>query len=364
MHARIGPAKIKNKQVGDLKLSSWGTRLVSALIVFSSFFAFSHAFADEAITDSGMKVVTGFSDVPRSHPHYTAVTYLSQAGVLNGYGDGTFGPDNSINRAEVLKVILAGSGIEIDEDQDATGFGDVPQDAWFAKYVKKAKRLSVITGNADGSFAPGRQVNKAELLKMLLLANRIDPNAIEAVEGDYADVSQEAWFRPYMYYAAQLGLVAPDHENKLNPSKAMTRSEVADVLYILALIRNGQNTQFLLDRAEAEMAQIEVYVAANKILLSKKASELAVDLTQQAYKNMPTNNVVLGAAKLARAYDWLVDSFILGIQRKYDEAEAKANDAINKATEAWEANNATQPIAKHIKERAREILGQVGGTEQ
>ena len=97
---------------------------------------------------------------------------------------------------------------------------------------------------------------------------------------------------------------------------------------------------------------------------AKRASELAVDLTQQAYKNMPENNVVVGAAKLARAYDMLVDSFILGIQKKNVEAADMANQAIAKATEAWNANNATQPIAKHIKDRAREILAQVGGKEQ
>ena len=89
---------------------------------------------------------------------------------------------------------------------------------------------------------------------------------------------------------------------------------------------------------------------------AKGASELADDVMQQAYKNMPENNIVIGAAKIARAYDWLVDAFVLGIQGQDAEAAQKANDSIDKAGEAWEANNATQPIAAHIKERAREIL--------
>ena len=117
-------------------------------------------------------------------------------------------------------------------------------------------------------------------------------------------------------------------------------------------------------RSEAELAQIEVYIAANKVTNAKRASELAVDLTQQAYKNMPENNVVVGAAKLAKAYDWLVDSFVYGIKKDFPAATEWANKAIAKAGEAWEANNATQPIAKHIKDRAREILAQVGGKEE
>jgi len=129
----------------------------------------------------------------------------------------------------------------------------------------------------------------------------------------------------------------------------MTRGEVAQTMYLLICIRQGKDSQFLLSRAEAELAQIEVYVAANRVDLSKRASELAVDLTQQALKNMPENNVVLGAAKIARAYDWLVDAFILGIQKNYTEAAQKANDAIDKATEAWQANNATQRLRRISK---------------
>jgi hypothetical protein len=291
--------------------------------------------------------------------------YLNQAGVLGGYADGTFKPENPINRAEVLKIILGGANVEIPEVAAEAPFKDVPKDQWFARFVEKAKALGIVKGNdADGTFAPGRQVNKAEFLKMLFQASgiKIDAEALKAVT--FPDIAQDAWHAPYMKYAAQIGIINKSAEGKLLPDQAMTRGEVAGSLYLLTLIRKGADTQFLLSRAEAELAQIEVYVAANRVDLSKRASELATDLTQQALKNLPDNNVVLGAAKLARAYDLLVDSFVLGIQKKFTEAAEKANLAIDKAGEAWEANNATQPIAKHIKERAREILKQVGGTEQ
>jgi tetratricopeptide (TPR) repeat protein len=166
-----------------------------------------------------------------------------------------------------------------------------------------------------------------------------------------------------MNYALKVGIVTKNAENNAEPSKLLSRGEVADMMYLLILIKSSDDTQFLLHRAEAELAQIEVYIAANKIVNAKRASELAVDLTQQAYRNMPDNNVVLGAAKLARSYDWLVDSFIYGIQKDYEKAAEFANKSIDKASEAWEANNATQPIARHIKDRAREILAQVGGEE-
>jgi hypothetical protein len=305
----------------------------------------------------------GFSDVSRTHPGYTAITYLSQKGVVSGYADNTFRPDHSINRAEVLKIILNGSGIKADE-VFVQHFSDVSEEDWFAPYVLKAVSLGFVEGDdTDSVFAPEREVNMAEFLKMLLLANNIDVSVFENTP-IVPNVSSDAWYANYVNYAAALGIIPKDAEGNVDAAQIMTRGQVADTMYLLSIILNGNDTQFLLTRAKAEMAQIEVYIAANMVTYAKNASALAVDITQQAYKNMSTDHVVLGAAKIARAYDWLVDSFVFGIQGKKAEAAQKANEAIDKATEAWEANNDTQPIARHIKERAREILTQVGGTEQ
>lgn len=334
---------------------------IISFIIFVGSFAMQTR-AEESVTSSGIKEVIGFSDVERTHDAFTAINYLNSAGVINGYPDGSFKPDNSINRAEVLKIILNGSKIESPELAGASPFPDVPQGEWFARFVMKAKQLGIIKGDdKDGSFAPARQVNKAEFLKMLLTANGIDATKSGVTGEMAADVSLDDWFAPYLEYAIRSGIVTKDPNGNANPGKLLTRSEVADMMYILLLIRNSDDTQFLLHRSESELAQIEVYIAVNKITQAKRSSELAVDLTQQAYKNMSDNNVVLGAAKLSRAYDWLVDSYIYGIQKNYEAAAEWANKSIDKATEAWEANNATQPIARHIKDRAREILTQVGG---
>jgi len=347
-------------------------KFLATFVLAACFLAPLNAFAVEAApapstatTPSGIKAVTGFSDVLRTHDSYVSLTYLNEIGVLGGYADGTFKPENPINRAEVLKVILQGAKVTVPETVTDAVFPDVAKDAWFAKFVLQAKTMGIVTGNAkDGTFTPARQVNKAEYLKMLLVANGIKSEALTVTENVALDVLKDAWFAPYMSYALKAGIITKDAKGNLNPTQLLTRAQVADMMYLLILIKDSKDTQFLLHRAEAELAQIEVYIAANKVANAKRASELAVDLTQQAYKNMPENNVVVGAAKLARAYDMLVDSFILGIQKKNTEAADMANQAIKKAGEAWTANNATQPIAKHIKDRAREILAQVGGKEQ
>lgn len=299
-----------------------------------------------------------FTDVPPTHQNYVAIKYLNSEGILKGYEDNTFKPDQKVNRAEALKIILAGTGVEVPEQVEGTSFTDVKPTDWFAKYIIKAKELGIVNGNPDGTFAPARTVARSEFIKMLLMSNGFKTENW-ADKDLFADVPKGAWFNPYMNYAGQAGLIVKDEKNNLYPSQELTRAEVAEILFLMTVIRKGGDTQFLLNQAESEMAQIEVFIGAGQPLFAKRASELGVDMTQQAYKNLPENNIVIGAAKLARAYDFLMNAFIMGIQKKNAEAKDWANQAITKATEAWEANNELQAVCKHIKDRANEIITQI-----
>jgi hypothetical protein len=301
---------------------------------------------------------TAFTDLPREHVNYVAINYLATEGIVKGYADGTFKPDNNVNRAEALKIILAGNKIEIPLAVETVSFTDMTVSDWFAPYVETAKLKGIVSGNPDGTFTAGRNVARADYLKMLLSVNGFKTENWTG-EQLFTDVASDAWYAPYLNYAGQAGLILPDANNNLFPAKELTRGEVAEIFYLLAVIRNGSDTQFLLNQSEAEMAQVEIFVAANNPVNAKRAAELAVDMTQQAYKNMPDNNIVLGAAKLARAYDYLVNSYINALQKNNQAATDWANQAIAKATEAWEANNDLQALARHVKDRANEILNQL-----
>ena len=57
-------------------------------------------------TANALETKKTFTDVPPTHQYNVAINYLTEQGVINGYEDGTFGPENPINRAEALKIIL------------------------------------------------------------------------------------------------------------------------------------------------------------------------------------------------------------------------------------------------------------------
>jgi hypothetical protein len=299
-----------------------------------------------------------FTDVGKSHINYVAIKNLSESGVLKGYDDGTFQPDKLVNRAEALKIILSSSGVDSPVENLTEKFSDVGIDQWFAPFVIRAADLGIVNGNPDGSFTPGANVKRAAFMKMLLETNKFKKDKWEAQQ-IYSDVPQDAWYNAYMNYAGKAGLIVKSADNSLYPDKELSRAEVSEIIYLMKLILNGKQTPFLVKQAEIHMAQIEIYVSTKQISAAKRSSELGYDLTQQALSNMPDNNVVLGAAKIAKAYDLLVDAYIAGLKKENDNARTLAEQTKLKATEAWEVNNETQPIAKHLKDRADEILGQL-----
>ncbi len=96
-----------------------------------------------------------------------AVNLLSQRNIMTGNDDGTFAPSRPINRAESIKTLL--EALSIDPENTATNpFPDVNASAWYGGYIAKAKQENIVEGYPDGTFRPVETVNQAELLKMLL----------------------------------------------------------------------------------------------------------------------------------------------------------------------------------------------------
>jgi len=110
----------------------------------------------------------GFKDVPAEAWYHSAVSILTARGIVNGYSDGTFQPENAITRAEFLAVVLRFSEIPI---ETAGGyFSDVSTSHWAANYIQTAVRSGFVSGYADGSFRPDVEITRAEAVTML---NRI-----------------------------------------------------------------------------------------------------------------------------------------------------------------------------------------------
>ncbi len=181
-----------------------------------------------------------FTDVTASNPHYTAIKYLKDHGVIGGYPDGSFKPDQTVNRAEALKIILLGSGVQVASSVSTSPFSDVESGAWFAVYVQKAKDLAVVGGYSDGTFKPAQTVNLVENLKILFLTQKVDLSTTTVTGNPYADAMMGQWYTTYAQYAKNKNIIDADSNNMVYPAQGMTRGSLAETIYRLMYINaNG-----------------------------------------------------------------------------------------------------------------------------
>ncbi len=108
-----------------------------------------------------------FSDVPDDHSYKKAITTLSKLNVINGYENNTFEPDKNITRAEFTKIIVYTLGYDKVTDK-ITQFTDVSEDHWANANIKTAYDLGIINGFDETTFKPDDPVTYEQALKMVV----------------------------------------------------------------------------------------------------------------------------------------------------------------------------------------------------
>ncbi len=185
---------------------------------------------------------SSFADVPDNSEHFAAVEYLKAKGVINGYPDGSFQPAKSINRAEALKILLLGTATPIESTKNII-FPDVAASDWFYPYVRKASEVGIVEGYPDGKFKPQNTINLAESLKVILLSFQAKlPNDVSA--DPYPDVSKDVWYAPYAWYSKEKVITEPRDDGSLHAEREMTRAEFAEIVYRLMYIREKSLEKF------------------------------------------------------------------------------------------------------------------------
>lgn len=132
-----------------------------------------------------------FSDVPKGAWYYNAVQNLAASGVIQGYTDRTFRPNNYMTRAEFVSMALRLFPIEA--EGAGKHFGDVPDSFWGADAIQTAANMGIISGYADGTFRPGQSITRAEAVSILNRITGRDTCGFVAYQTYFPDVSSRYW---------------------------------------------------------------------------------------------------------------------------------------------------------------------------
>ncbi|QYE99074.1 ZmpA/ZmpB/ZmpC family metallo-endopeptidase [Paraclostridium sordellii] len=134
-----------------------------------------------------------FNDISNDYWAKNEVNYLASKGLLNGYEDGTFRPENPITRAEVATILVRSNG-DIKQKFKKI-FPDIDDSHWANKYIEKAAELGYMLGYEDGSFKPDQVITRGETVVTL---NRIYRNPCDLKETNnskilFTDLDKNNW---------------------------------------------------------------------------------------------------------------------------------------------------------------------------
>jgi hypothetical protein len=120
------------------------------------------------------EAVTGqtFSDVAPDSPFYAFVERMVRRGIISGYGDGTFRPNNNATRGQISKIVA--NARSYTEPVSGQTFSDVAPESPFYAYIERMVSRGIISGYGDGTFRPNANATRGQTAK--IVSNAFFPN--------------------------------------------------------------------------------------------------------------------------------------------------------------------------------------------
>lgn len=153
-------------------------------------------------------------------------------GWLTGYGDGQYGPDNGMTRAEFSALINRVTGLT-EESETISNYTDVASGAWYASDLAKALAAGYMTGTSATTMAPNAAINREQAMTMVtrLLGLTAADTEVEAL-ARFSDASQISSYAQNPIAAmVAAGYVNGTTDGRLVPQKQLTRAEGITILY-------------------------------------------------------------------------------------------------------------------------------------
>lgn len=144
-----------------------------------------------------------FPDVPENAPSQGAIEFLYKLSVVDGNADGTFAPERVLNRAEFAKMVVMAEQVDTLEYPTTPCFEDVPVNTWYAPYVCTAKKLGYMKGDGNEGkiFRPSDTLLGVETLAVM--DRQFQWNSLPNETDRY-------WYEMYQRSGEKLGVLPPE----------------------------------------------------------------------------------------------------------------------------------------------------------
>ncbi|MBU5442516.1 S-layer homology domain-containing protein [Paenibacillus sp. MSJ-34] len=189
---------------------------------------------EEERADAGKKdkpVSLPFRDVQR-HWAYEEIARMFELGLIDGYPDGTFQPDRTMTRAELATIVA--NMMKPASTEETAAFQDTANH-WAKQYIASAKATGIVEGYSDSLFGPDDPVSREQMMVMIVKAllvqtDRQTPLPSETTLSFIDERAISDWARAYVGFAVNRQFVSGYPDRSFRPKAPATRAEVVKVI--------------------------------------------------------------------------------------------------------------------------------------
>lgn len=188
--------------------------------------------AGGSLSGGGQTKELPFTDVVDTSWFYAAVQYVWEKGLMTGMDDKTFSPESTTTRAQLVTILWQLAGCP--DSESSAAYSDTQASAWYAKAVAWAGANGIVSGYADGSFGPDDAVTREQFAAILYrYAQSLGEGFTGSWYFllDYSDAQQiSAWADEAMHWCVMKGILSGTGADTLSPGMSTTRGQMAVML--------------------------------------------------------------------------------------------------------------------------------------
>ncbi|MGX2959375.1 S-layer homology domain-containing protein [Peribacillus sp. JNUCC 23] len=176
----------------------------------------------------GYAATSSFTDIENSFAK-DAINTLQQAGIISGFGNGTYNPTGNLTREQFAKILVLSNGLDISNPPKVATFSDVPTISWAFPYVEAAVKAGYIKGYTDGTFKGGTNLSREHMAVMFVRSLGVDVTGYgsKLTFNDNGSISNS--YKDAIAFSVEAGLISGKKDGKFDPKGNATREQVAKV---------------------------------------------------------------------------------------------------------------------------------------
>lgn len=164
--------------------------------------------------------------------HWAAdeIERAASLGIINGYEDGTFRPDHGVTRAQfiamLMKIVQAPA-----QTTAAKNFSDLDAAKWAEDAIMRASHMGIVKGYADGSFRPNESITRAQMAVIIAYVLQTEQAEITDITASFTDEDIiPAWEMQAVQQVADAGIMNGRSDGRFEPQGTASRAEAVTVL--------------------------------------------------------------------------------------------------------------------------------------